>query len=39
METKNISDFLNELKMARENSILGNYEEAIKKYKSTSTII
>jgi hypothetical protein len=33
MEQKGIADFLNELKVARENSILGNYEEAIKKYK------
>jgi hypothetical protein len=32
---KGIGDFLNELKLARENSILGNYEEALKKYKST----
>ena len=30
-----MNDFLNELKIARENSILGNYEDSIKKYKST----
>ena len=34
-----MNDFLNELKVARENSILGNYDEAIKKYRSTATII
>lgn len=32
METKSINDFLNELKIARENSVLGNYEDSIKKY-------
>jgi hypothetical protein len=30
-----MSDFLNELKLARENAILGNYEEALKKYRET----
>lgn len=39
VESKSINDFLSELKIARENAILGNYEEAIKKYKSTSSII
>ena len=34
MEKKGMNDFLSELKIARENSILGSYEEAIKKYKS-----
>lgn len=39
VESKGINDFMNELKLARENAILGNYEEALNKYKSTSTII
>jgi hypothetical protein len=32
-KVKGIGDFLNELKLARENAILGSYEEALKKYK------
>ena len=39
MESKGISDFLNELKLARENSILGNYEDSIKKYRSSIQIV
>lgn len=39
MESKGINDFINELKLARENSILGNYEESIKKYNSVVKII
>ena len=33
-EPKAIGDVLPELKMARENAILGSYEEALKRYKS-----
>jgi hypothetical protein len=39
MESKGINDFLTELKLARENSILGNYEDSLKKYKSTASIV
>ena len=39
MESKSISDFLAELKVARENAVLGSYEKAIVKYKSASTIV
>jgi hypothetical protein len=39
MEPKGISDFLNELKLAREFAILGSYEDSIKKFKSTSSIV
>lgn len=38
-ESKGIGDFLSELKMAREFAILGNYEEALRKYKATVQII
>lgn len=34
-----MNDFLTELKLARENAILGNYEEALKRYRSTQTIV
>lgn len=34
-----MNDFLPELKMARENAILGSYEEALQKYKSVVTIV
>lgn len=30
-----LSTFLTELKLARENAILGNYEDALKKYKQS----
>jgi hypothetical protein len=33
METKGMNDFLTELKVARENAILGSYEDAMKKYR------
>ena len=36
---KGIGDFLTELKIARENAILGNYEDAISKYRSTLSIV
>ena len=39
MESKGINDFLNELKLARENSLLGNYEDSLKKYKSSANLI
>jgi hypothetical protein len=39
LEEKGIGDFLSELKMARECAILGNYEESLKKYKTTVQII
>ena len=32
MEAKGMNEFLNELKLARENAILGNYEDALKIY-------
>lgn len=34
-----LSNFLTELKIARENAILGNYEESLKKYKSAMQIV
>ena len=34
-----MSSFLNELKIARENAILGNYEESLKKYKVALQIL
>jgi hypothetical protein len=33
MESRGMNDFLNELKLARENAILGTYDESIKKYQ------
>jgi len=39
MESKGMNDFLTELKLARENSILGNYEDSLRKYKSALAII
>jgi len=32
---RGIGDFLTELKLARENAILGSYEEALKRYKTS----
>lgn len=34
-----MNDFLTELKLARENSILGNYEDSLKKFQSALQII
>lgn len=39
MEGKGIGDFLNELKLAREFAILGSYEDSVKKYRSTASIV
>jgi hypothetical protein len=39
VESRGMSDFLTELKLARENAILGNYNESLKKYRSSVTIV